>query len=260
MLDDGAELLNIFYNEFNKIMSDVSIVGVEQTSSGFRKLENIKLNYPVLNVARSAVKLNKESPLIARLGCNRIEDVIRKYKIEDPRIMVVGLGPIGSNVSKILKDDGYYVLGHDTVFDSESEISAIVMKNNINMLIGATGTSILTEKQITQLEQTLVGHLYLISMSSSDREFPAAFIRMNGKMDEAIHGDSFWKKLILINNGFPITFKGKRYESTPKEIEKTISLLYGSVISAATSKFDLSSFVELPKPITDIIENDEFRS
>ena len=257
VLDDGAELINIFNSSIDKIKSGIKIVGIEQTSSGFRKLEKMELKFPVINVARSGIKLNKESPLIAQLGCDRIKDVIKKYEILNPSILVVGLGPMGSNTLSILKKDGYFVIGHDTVFDSTANISDLIIKNNINILIGATGSNILSELQISELEKNINTNLYLISMSSADREFPASYMRKFGKLDVNIHGDSVWKKMILINNGFPITFKGRRYESTPQEIEKTVALLYGSVLYAISEPVHGSGLIDVPEKIEDIIKDNE---
>lgn len=257
VLDDGAELLNIFNTNREKINPETKIIGIEQTSSGFRKLEEVSLKFPVINVARSGIKLNKESPLIARLGCDRINDVIKKYSISEPHILVVGLGPMGKNVLMILKEDGYSVIGHDTIFDSKIDIVDLIIKNNINILIGATGSNILSKQQIQEVKSNISTSLYLISMSSADREFPASFLRKNGKLDKNTHGDSVWEKIVLVNNGFPITFKGKRYESTPLEIEKTIALLYGSVLYVATSDIDKPGLMDVPKRIENIIQDNE---
>ncbi|MDO8575151.1 MAG: hypothetical protein Q7R78_00410, partial [bacterium] len=92
VIDDGGELLKLINNKFDLLNGNLSVVGVEQTSSGFRKLENIDLKFPIFNVARSSIKLIKESPLIARLGCDRIVDAINQYSVLDSRILIVGLG------------------------------------------------------------------------------------------------------------------------------------------------------------------------
>lgn len=256
VMDDGAELLNVFNANLNFI-SPKAIIGIEQTSSGFRKLEKEAPKFPVINVARSAIKLNKESPLIARLGCDRINHVIKKYNIPDPKILVVGLGPMGNNTLLILKEEGYSVIGHDTTFDSKSEISDLIIENNINVLVGVTGSNILTEEQIKELDNRISATLYLISMSSSDREFPAAFLRQS-QVGKDIYGDVKWNNMVLINNGFPITFKGKRYESTPIEIERTIALLYGSVLYAASVKeIPSPGLMDVPQEIEGIINSNE---
>jgi len=127
--------------------------------------------------------------------------------------------------------------------------------NAINIIIGATGANILDEKQLKEIKDMLNYKLYLISMSSADREFPTTYIRKNGITPAEIHGDAVWDNLTLINNGFPITFKGKRYESTPEEIEITIGLLYGSTLEAITGDMQAEKgFVEVPGKVADIIE------
>lgn len=253
VIDDGADTLHVFNKNFSEIKDKFQITGIEQTSSGFRKLENEELNFPVINVARSSIKLDKESPLIARLGCNRINDVIESYSIKEPRILVVGLGPMGKNVQLILKEDDYFVIGHDTNLGTQDEMVDLVKKNNINVLVGATGTNIINEEQIKKISEVTSEKLYLISMSSSDREFPSAFLRQETPKDAPTHMDSQWENIVLVNNGFPITFKGKRYESTPLEIEKTIALLYGSALYASLNRISENGFVEVPKMVTDAI-------
>lgn len=253
VIDDGADMLNIFNKNFNDIKNKFQIIGIEQTSSGFRKLEKEQLNFPVINVARSPIKLDRESPLIARLGCDRINDTIKSYSIVEPRILVIGLGPMGNNVQLILKEEGYFVIGHDTNLNTQDEVVSLVRENNINIIIGVTGTSLITEEQVKRLSEIVSEKLYLISMSSSDREFPSAFLRQESPQNALTHSDAQWKNIFLINNGFPITFKGKRYESTPLEIERTIALLYGSVLYASLNKMDENGFVEVPKIVSDAI-------
>jgi S-adenosylhomocysteine hydrolase len=251
VIDDGGDMISIFNKNFNDIQNRFNLIGIEQTSSGFRKLEKEKLNFPVINVARSPIKLDKESPLIARLGCDRINDVIKSYSISEPRILVIGLGPMGNNVQLILKEEGYFVIGHDIIINTHDGVLDLVKENSINIIIGVTGTNHITEAQVKKLSEIISDKLYLISMSSSDREFPSAFLRQESPQNSLIHSDAQWKNIILVNNGFPITFKGKRYESTPIEIERTIALLYGSALYASLNTIGEKGFVEVPKIVTD---------
>jgi hypothetical protein len=258
ILDDGGELLKVVNDNFNLISPDVSVVGIEQTSSGFRKLENVKIEYPIFNVARSAVKLNKESPLIAELGAERIAQALNKYIVSEPRILVVGLGPLGESTLRALGNKGYFVLGHDVAHHGRQDLIDLIKNNNINVVVGVTGFNILNELQIEELQDYLNSNLYLISMSSADREFPAVFIREKAGLPKNVHDDVSWNNLILVNNGFPITFKGNRYESTPKEIERTIALLYASVLEATTQKDRIApGFTDVPSKVSDIIEAHE---
>lgn len=258
ILDDGGELLRIVNEKFDSISKDISIVGIEQTSSGFRKLEKSQVHFPIFNVARSAVKLVKESPLIAELGCNRMVDAFSQYSISEPRILVVGLGPMGSNTLSIFKEKGYFALGYDSAQHDKSELVNLIRDNNIDVVIGVTGSNILNEEQLQEIKNLLDYKLYLTSMSSADREFPTIYIRKNGTRSSEIHGDVVWDNLVLMNNGFPITFKGNRYESTPEEIERTIGLLYGSTLEAITNnEISEMGFVDVPSGVTDILDKHE---
>lgn len=258
ILDDGGELLRIVNDKFDSISKDISIVGIEQTSSGFRKLEKSQLQFPIFNVARASVKLIKESPLIAELGCSRMIDAFKQYSIVEPRILVVGLGPMGSNTLSIFKEKGYFALGYDIAHHDKSELVNLIRDNNINVVVGVTGSNILNEEQLQQIKDLLDYKLYLISMSSADREFPTIYMRKNGTRSPEIHGDVIWDNLVLVNNGFPITFKGNRYESTPEEIERTIGLLYGSTLEALTNnEIGQLGFVDVPNTVTDILDKHE---
>lgn len=252
VLDDGGELLKVVNEKFDLVKHHV-VIGVEQTSSGFRKLENTQLHFPVYNVARSVIKLSKESPLIANLGVGRIVEVITRYGIKEPRVLVVGLGPMGSNTLGILSAKGYFTLGYDIAHHSKKELINLIRDNQINIIVGVTGSNLLGEAQLEEIKKALKENIYLISMSSSDREFPTIFIRKNGKNPDKVHGDVVWDNLYLINNGFPITFKGKRYESTPQEIERTIALLYGSTMEALFNIPNESGFIDVPNVISNII-------
>ena len=99
ILDDGGMLLFVFND-----LKDESLYGTEQTSSGFRKLENINLNYPVYNVARSEIKLTEETPFVVNLAYERILNRLKKYKIQELNTLVVGMGPIGQGMFNLFKD------------------------------------------------------------------------------------------------------------------------------------------------------------
>lgn len=215
ILDDGAELI--------KAASGKNIyAAVEQTSSGFRKLEGLEFNFPIINVARSNTKLTQESPLIARLVFERIKNYMQDTNLVSPVVTIVGLGPIGNAVLQICDEENIEVQGFD-IETSKSDIISHLADKKPDIVIGATGTTLFDISDLSSLEGEHVYHF--ISVSSSDREFPVANFRTN----EAVHADITYKNFVFVNNGFPITFKGNRYESTPIEIEKTIALLAGAV-------------------------------
>lgn len=216
ILDDGGQLI--------LTLKDKKIeFAVEQTSSGFRKLEGVTLDFPMYNVARSPIKLLEESRLIGLLSLSRVEDYIRDKGIVSPKIVIIGLGPIGNSLLKIFKEEGKDIVGFD-VETKKGQILSYIDDNKVDVVIGATGTMLFNASDLDEIKGGHVCHL--ISVSSSDREFPVTHFRKH----ENVHEDVKYKNFIFVNNGFPINFKGNKYESTPVEIEKTIALLLGSVL------------------------------
>lgn len=242
ILDDGAEMISVFSKSDKNIL-----FAVEQTSSGFRKLENSNYSFPVINVARSKTKLTQESPLIARLCFERIMEYIKKNNISNPSFMLIGLGPIGENIKEILKESDFKVNG----YDKEDYQSIVELLNNEkpDIVIGATGSQIITKEGAEELNQD--HHFHLISVSSSDREFPVSEFRNHSN----IHQDVVTKNITFANNGFPITFMGNRYEQTPIEIEKTICLLFGSVAHGVKIGYNDSGLMDVPESLEDLINS-----
>lgn len=121
----------------------------------------------------------------------------------------------------------------------------LIIKNNINIIIGCTGKNILSENEIENINKKINYNLFLISMSSSDREFDSLYFREN-QINLSPHTDIQKGNAILVNNGFPITFKGNAYESTPKQIENTMVLLYKSVLLASVLNPDTENkFIDI---------------
>ena len=244
ILDDGAELIKAFIKNNRKVL-----FAVEQTSSGFRKLENTIIPFPVVNVARSSVKLVQESPIIARLCYERISQYIQNLNLNNPSVLIVGLGPIGEAVFEIFRQNNFVVKGFD-IKHGDSDLITKIKDLRPDVIVGATGSNIISEDDLIRLVSDHVFHF--ISVASSDREFPVASFR---KIDN-VHADISYKNFVFVNNGFPITFKGKRIESTPIEMEKTMCLLGGSIIYGFKEDISsMSGFVDVPQELQDIISN-----
>jgi S-adenosylhomocysteine hydrolase len=241
LLDDGAELIKTFIEAQRRVL-----FAVEQTSSGFRKLENDQLPFPVVNVARSMTKLVQESPLIARLCFERINNYLSDQKIINPLVLVVGLGPIGESVLQVFEQNNFIVVGFEIKLGHHDLVSFIQNKKP-DIIIGATGSNILSRNEIEQIISEKP--IYLVSVSSSDREFPVVFFR-KGK---EVHDDVLYKNLIFLNNGFPITFKGNRNELTPLEIEKTLCLLGGSVMDGVVNRVENIGLVNVSEDLERLI-------
>ena len=99
VLDDGGELISQVNNKWKKFKKSIS--AIEQTSSGYNNLKKKKIQFPIINVARSYAKLTFESPLIAEVVIQKI----KKLKISPKKILVVGSGPIGKNIAEKIREN-----------------------------------------------------------------------------------------------------------------------------------------------------------
>ncbi len=252
VLDDGAMMLSVFDENFGKISKDIEILGIEQTSSGFRKLEDKTLKFPIINVARSAIKLNKESPFVAESCLGQIFDYISANDITDNKFLVIGLGPIGQAIVDDLHEQGEKVFGFDISFGHKNLIEKI-KELRPSIIVGATGKESISQEDIECLN-FLRYPIYLISVSSSDREFPVAVYRKDKSFN--INFDVRYGNIVFVNNGFPINFRGNFCKNGIEKIERTICLLMGSVLYLANNGKSATlekDFIEVPEKITAIL-------
>ena len=252
VLDDGSALLSEFNKNFDKINKSIEILGVEQTSSGFRQLEDETLKFPVINVARSNIKLKKESPFIADICLEKLSNYILENNITPTQFLVLGLGPIGRAFVSLLQKQGKKVFGFDTILGHKNLMEKITTSKP-NIIIGATGTRAISEGDIEYLN-SLGYPIYLVSVSSSDREFPVTSYRKHNHSD--VYSDVKYGNIIFVNNGFPINFKSHYYKGGVERIERTMCLLLGSILYLANKQKLVTlpkGFIEVPKKIITIL-------
>ncbi len=71
ILDDGGHLLE---RATELLPKGLPLVGIEQTSSGFNRMLSRNLPFPVINLARSWLKLEYESPIIISLILRKLKE------------------------------------------------------------------------------------------------------------------------------------------------------------------------------------------
>lgn len=229
ILDDGGELLP----EVSSVLGyKPEAVGIEQTSSGYHKIKLQKLNYPVINVARSPAKLNHEAPIIARLILDSLIQNLKSLSLRSGKALIIGNGSIGSHIHKILKST------HDIlVFDkipSKSDIKQEEFEGvlkTFDLIIGCTGTSVLNVKEFNLLKRDAV----LVSASSSDREFNAENLRKKIPSVIDCHQNLLIDGRWLINCGFPINFSSNFRAIDCDELQLTRSLLLAAILQAVNT-------------------------
>ncbi len=243
VLDDGG-FLHLVAKDL--LCGRENVVGIEQTSSGHHKIKANGVTFPCVSVAQSFHKLTFESPLIGRLGYERIIRHLTKRGKRNPKILVKGFGPIGQQTAgQLFVANNYEGYATDLSFNGKrfglglmqllrnkrrllSVEEAEQRLGEFDVVIGTTGSCTFTENDIERFHP----EVSLVSMSSSDREFPSVSFRHNGG---GPHDDYYLGARCLVNAGFPITFYGWPNEMPPQQIELTIAQLMMNVLGEGTN-------------------------
>jgi S-adenosylhomocysteine hydrolase len=250
MSDGGAlqEIANTLpLNDLSKI------VGVEQTTSGYENLKSKKLQFPIINVARSDTKLRHESPFIARLTVERLFLSLNALNIHPKKILVIGNGSVGAQICSILKDD--FNISTFDVIPSKSSISNKDFEDSLSqfdLIIGATGKRTISSNQYKYLKKNAV----LASVSSSDREFDAVYLRrkFKGTLTDC-HQHLLVDNIYLMNCGFPVIFDTSYDIIDTSEFQLTRSLLLTGVLQGVDYRGSDKGFISLdPEDQREIVQ------
>lgn len=227
ILDDGGKCLESMSDL--PITQNLKIVGIEQTTSGYDLIKNKILPYPVINVARSPVKLEYESPLIAQAAIERIDKALAMLSTKPKKCLIIGGGAIGKAIYHKLNS---YI--QTDIFDTNKQFSSLSQENlpdilpKYDCIIGCTGRTTIPKHQHKHLSPNTV----LISASSSDREFEAVHLRRQISPNSDCHSNLKINGLYLLNSGFPINFDGERENIIPELIQLTIALITAGIIQS----------------------------
>ena len=238
LLDDGSELISIAEDFFEGYFN---IFGVEQTSSGYYKLIQTPPKIPVINVARSDVKLNVESPMIANSQMKQLKKKIQARKLAIKKCLLIGKGAIGNSLYDLLIQD--YDVQYFDIIKERTEINKSELNlKNYDLIVGTTGVPVITERDYDDLK---VGTC-LVSASSSDVEFDAVKLRRWTERTDDCHKDIFVREIFLPNCGFPINFYETNEDNVPLEdIQLTTALLLAGVCQGIMEKYLQPGMVDL---------------
>lgn len=252
LLDDGGHLIKVFSNlNLNKIHN--KIIGIEQTSSGLHIIDKKNIKFPIINVARSALKLNLETPLIVDLATKTIKNKIDKYKKNKvSKILILGMGTIGQSLKKNLEKE-YEVFGFDInqknkFIRSEEELHQKM--HVFDLVVGCTGKTSIDSSRYKYLKSPVI----LASVSSSDREFDSYNFRAGykHKISNSFE-DITIDNITLCNCGFPITFDNDFDSIDTDEFQLTRAILFISIYQAATENNQKDQVIELSSILQDMI-------
>jgi len=91
VLDDGGKCIS-YFNSCCSFNEAISIAAIEQTSAGYNAICHKTLSFPVVNVAKSPVKLSLEYPMIAQAAADRLLCSLKEKKLSFDKALVIGGG------------------------------------------------------------------------------------------------------------------------------------------------------------------------
>lgn len=249
ILDDGGLLISNIQK--NSYFFGKHLTGIEQTSSGFRLLEN-KLTMPVVNVARSDQKLQIESPRIAEYCLTEALKRLPALNNMGIKIIILGNGYIARSLQSTCLEQGFISETFETLGVSSEDIESYVIAYKPNLVFGTTGEKILDIKNLIGKLKT---DTVFISCSSGDKEFLAWNFRNLANHNKNPHHDYKIENITLLNAGFPINFNGEQQLIPLEKIDLTEALLFSAVLTAQSVNPTNPQFVEIDNKYLRQIQN-----
>ena len=238
ILDDGGHLLE----RANVLLpKGLPVVGIEQTSSGFNRMQDKNLPFPIINLARSWLKLEYESPIIISLVLRKLKEKLDQLDSNVYKVLLIGFGVLGQKIHEILKDR--YLI---SIFDSVPEKSTIAPNEfktrlkEFDLIIGCTGSTSLTFDDFRYLKKPVI----LASISSSDREFESFKFRKLNPVENC-HNHVVVNGVTLLNCGFPITFDADYDSIDTDDFQLTRTLILASIYQASVTSQSLQGFLPM---------------
>ncbi|MCB1115805.1 MAG: hypothetical protein KDK71_04975 [Chlamydiia bacterium] len=226
VLDDGGTLISKIQR--NPKFKRAKIVGIEQTSAGYNQLQSQNLLIPIINVARSKAKLTLESPHITNSFLRKLSEYVSCDELFDYKILILGKGAIGTSLFYELNE--FSVDIYDPKITDKERLLPLI--NSADIIIGCSGHTSLPYK----LHKHLKKDVLLASLSSSDREFDAQYIRKKFPRNSDPWLCYYSKNLTLLQSGFPLNFWGTPHNIPLEHISITLALLASAIFYAGTKE------------------------
>lgn len=206
-----SQIINSLKNDYPDLLLGV----VEDTENGIQKYEKIKLNVPVLSVARSELKENEDF-LVGHSIAFSVDKLLRtKNKIFNySKIGILGYGKVGKGISDYVQKHNNQPFVYD--INPIRQISALnneclivdkeVILKSCDIIFCATGNKSLNINDLTKLKT----NSYLASCTSSDDEFDfsgvESFFKIEKTSTEIYKYYNQDHNFHLLNNGNAVNF------------------------------------------------------
>lgn len=234
ILDDGGHLIQRVHAIVHSLPRN--IIAIEQTSSGYHRIKNLPLKFPVINLASSWAKLEYESPLIVDKILRFLKGYFEDNISKGCPILILGNGVLGSAIKRSL-ENVFPVIAYDIdplkSMVSKEELPLHIQKGKY--IIGCSGDTSLSKS----LHQYLQPSTTLVSISSTDREFDGVHLRKKLQRSFSCHENLVVDDIRLLNSGFPINFSDEYSSADSEDFQLTRALILGAVVQAVTTNPDL---------------------
>ena len=247
VLDDGGHALT---NILHFVTEPYSIIGVEQTASGFIQPGIKSIPFPTVDVAASAVKRLCEPPMVIAAALHHADRILREWPTA--RVGIVGLGYVGSALFRALAARGVSLAIFDERPDAYPDLAKGIRARRVHdvfehcdVIFGCTGSDITADLEAEVGARGLTPRVrYLASLSSGDDEFfslKKALLRRCMPLARTyswesipdIVGECWGSSFTIARNGFPINFDNSGESAPLEQIQGTIAALIAAVCQAS---------------------------
>jgi len=243
VLDDGGFMIAEMSRHSSLLESkDISLRGVEQTTSGFRLISRKMATFPVVNVARSSVKLADEADIVTDIVWRTLVHLMGEIGVKPRRILIVGKGAIGSSLGGLAAGHchvDYFDTDPEKLAGSQSALAEIVTR--YDLVVGCVGSTVIDLSALADPDKLVV----FASASSSDVEFRAEKFRALAGSGPDHREHARRGNILLLNSGFPINFYFVGVIEEPAIFQLTRALLFAGVVQACGLEASAPSVVAL---------------
>lgn len=274
IIEDGGYAVPLMHKDEFHTFLPLCSGAVEQTANGIWEDRIIeasgKLAFPVMNVAESRIKRERESPLVGKAIIENINRLLGGYgtSLTSQRIGQMGFGAIGEQLALQMKNDGLSLTLYDDSgekrerakkagFDVVESLSELLERKTL--IIGCTGNDIVGLDELRILDRSI----FFVNSTSKlhelrYREFLNVTERIGTKKGV---GTEYRLKggrrvtLRLLADGFPVNFfEGS--ESIPDlEIQFIPALLLSSAAHLVSLPVKEQKIIPIPEELEKQLED-----
>lgn len=273
IIEDGGYAVPLLHEAEFQDYVDLCFGAVEQTANGIwadKKIEEAgRLSFPVMNVAESRIKKERESPLVGRAIFQNINRLLEGYgfSITSQKIGQIGFGTIGEPLARQIMGDGASIAVYDLAEEKRDRARdagfevADNLENlfpNKTLIIGCTGQEIVGLDQLRSLNKSV----FFVNATSKLRELKyKEFLRSTQRI-KSVRGSGTEYRLKggkqvtirLLADGFPVNFFENSESIPDREIQFIPALLISAAAYLVNNKISEHKIIPIPESLEKQLE------